>query len=79
MITWTWAGPPLSSIVESLSQIDDAKIASLLEAFGELNTTQKMENLIEKFNLLAEHEIGVSEIIEDIDDANRVAEMLNLF
>ena len=25
MITWTWAGPPLSSIVESLSQIDDAK------------------------------------------------------
>ena len=66
MITWTWSGPPLSSIVESLYRIDDAKIRSLLAAFGELDTPQKMEDLIRKFDVLAEHEISVFEIIEEI-------------
>lgn len=66
LITWAWAGPPLSSIVESLYQIDDEKIMSLLDAFGELDTPKKMENLIHKFNTLQENEVFISDLLEKI-------------
>ena len=65
MITLVWAGPPLSAIVEDLSQLDDLEIRRLLDVFGDLDTKGKIDDIIRKFDVLKELEIPISEIIND--------------
>lgn len=65
MITLVWAGPPLSAIVEDLSQLDDFEIRRLLDVFGDLDTKRQIDNIIRKFDILKELEITISEIIDD--------------
>ena len=66
MISWTWAGPPLSSIAEMLSQIDDEIIQSLLAVLVKFDTPQEIEIMVRKFEILTEHNVSVSNIIEEL-------------
>ena len=66
MLSWAWAGPPLSSIVEILLPIDDVKLCSLLPILLKFNTPQQIEILIRKFEMLAEHNVSVSNIMEEL-------------
>jgi len=66
MISFVWAGPPLSSIVQQLYLVEDLLIQDLLDFFEPLKSLENMNNLIRSFGVLNEQDLLIEDVLNNI-------------